>query len=244
MNSAASSNGWIVFLIHAIDNESGYSPTSSSEIKGALEYLSQNEDKLWESTFGNVARYIKERNNVSVKELSVNDSLITFNVTDTLDYTIYNYPVTIRRVLPEDWSSASIVQNGKTISSQIVKVNSKNYIMFDVAPDSDDIQIIKEGVTGILKNLKSQITTPYLMQNYPNPFNPSTEIGYWLPFTGKISLKVYNILGQEVETLFEGIRQAGYYKITFDESKLISGVYFYRITSNNFSETKKQVLIK
>jgi hypothetical protein len=72
--------------------------------------------------------------------------------------------------------------------------------------------------------------------NYPNPFNLSTEIGYWLPFIGKISLKVYNILGQEVETLFESIRQAGHYEVTLDGSKLISGVYFYRLTANNFIE--------
>ena len=83
-----------------------------------------------------------------------------------------------------------------------------------------------------------------LENNYPNPFNPTTTIGYEVPFTSKVSLKVYNVLGQEVATLFEGVRQAGYYKATFDASNLTSGVYFYRLTANNFVATKKLMLMK
>lgn len=244
MDGAASSNGWIVFLIHAIDNESGYSPTSSSEIKNTLEYISKNDNKLWESTFSNVARYIKERNNVSVTELNVNDSLITAKVTDTLDNTIYNYPVTIRRVLPEGWPSASIIQNGKIISSQIIKVNSDNYIMFDVEPDGGDIQIIKDDVSGIIKNLKSQITSPYLMQNYPNPFNPSTRIEYSLPKSGYVSLKIYNSLGQQEAVLFNGFQHAGNFAEIFNGENLTSGVYLYQLCVNDYVKTKKLILIK
>jgi hypothetical protein len=83
-----------------------------------------------------------------------------------------------------------------------------------------------------------------LSQNYPNPFNPTTVIGYQLPVTGKISLKVYNLLGQEVATLFEGVRQPGKYQATFDGSRLASGVYLCRFTANNYMETKKLLLIK
>jgi len=177
-NAAASSNGWVVFLIHAIDNESGYSPTSSSELKGALDYLNQNDSKYWVSTFGNVARYIKERNNVSVKQISDEDRVITFFVSDTLENSIYNYPVTIRRILPQGWSSAKISQNGKTIRSRIVNVNAKNYVMFDIAPDSGDIQLTEENVTGALEDFDSQNSKPFLMQSDPNPFNPFTPIEY------------------------------------------------------------------
>ena len=83
-----------------------------------------------------------------------------------------------------------------------------------------------------------------LENNYPNPFNPTTTIGYEVPFTSKVSLKVYNVLGQEVATLFEGVRQAGYYKASFNGSNLTSGVYFYRLTANNFVATKKLMLMK
>lgn len=89
-DAAASSNGWVVFLIHAVDGESGYSPTSSTQLKGALDYLSQNQDKLWVSTFSNVARYIQERNHVTVKQFSVQDDVISLAVTDTLNNSAYH----------------------------------------------------------------------------------------------------------------------------------------------------------
>lgn len=243
-DAAATSNGWVVFLIHAIDSESGYSPTSSTQLKGALDYLSQNNSKFWVSTFSNVARYIKGRNNVSVKQVSAKDSIITFTVTDTLDNSIYNHPVTIRRILPQGWSSAKIFQNGKTKSSQIINVNTKNYIMFDVVPDSGDIQLVKEKITGVSEQSNSQIPKYFLSQNYPNPFNPSTVISYQLSVGCNVQLKVYDLLGREVATLFEGINQPGYYKATFNGSKLTSGVYLYRLSAAHYSETKKLILIK
>jgi hypothetical protein len=77
-----------------------------------------------------------------------------------------------------------------------------------------------------------------LQQNFPNPFNPTTVIGYQLPVTSRISLKAYNLLGQEVATLFEGIRQPGNYEATFDGNKLAAGVYLYRVSANGFVKTK------
>ncbi len=244
INAAGSSNGWIVFLIHAIDNESGYSPTSSTELNGALDYLNENKDKYWEATFGNVVRYIKERNNVSVKQVSVEDTLITFDVTDTLDNSIYNYPITIRRVLPQDWTSATISQNGIEINSQIDSVNEKNYIMFDVVPDSGTIHIKKENITGVLENSGSQILSPYLMQNYPNPFNPGTKIKFVIPKSSFVNLKVYDVLGREVATLVNEEKHPGSYGIVFDGSNLPSGIYLYKLNAGNFTSTKKLILLK
>ncbi len=83
-----------------------------------------------------------------------------------------------------------------------------------------------------------------LNQNYPNPFNPSTVINFELKSNSNISLKVYNVLGAEVATLANGNYASGKYNVTFDASKLSSGVYFYRLQAGNFIETKKMVLIK
>ena len=83
-----------------------------------------------------------------------------------------------------------------------------------------------------------------LSQNYPNPFNPTTQIKYSVPFSGTISLKVYNILGVEVATLFEGVRQAGNYSVSFNANSFSSGVYFYRLNANGYSETRKLMLLK
>ncbi|MCL5028325.1 MAG: T9SS type A sorting domain-containing protein [Bacteroidetes bacterium] len=83
-----------------------------------------------------------------------------------------------------------------------------------------------------------------LSQNYPNPFNPSTEISYSVPKTGIVIIKVYNILGQEVATLVNQEQKAGSYIINFNASKYSSGIYIYRMQSDNFFVSKKMVLLK
>ena len=83
-----------------------------------------------------------------------------------------------------------------------------------------------------------------LNQNYPNPFNPSTTISFSVPQGSKVSLKIYNILGQEVANLVDDYRQAGEYSVQFNASKLASGVYFYRLQANDFAQTKKLLLLK
>jgi beta-xylosidase len=100
--------------------------------------------------------------------------------------------------------------------------------------------------TGIGENSqRSNFPLRYnLEQNYPNPFNPVSQIKYSVPKSGFVSIKVYNLLGQEVESLYEGFRQAGNYIATFDGSRLSSGVYLYRMTSGNFTDSKKTILLK
>jgi photosystem II stability/assembly factor-like uncharacterized protein len=83
-----------------------------------------------------------------------------------------------------------------------------------------------------------------LEQNYPNPFNPSTRIEYKILHPGFVSLKVYDMLGNEITTLVNEEKNAGKYEISFDASGLTSGIYFYKLITNNFSETKKLVLMK
>ena len=83
-----------------------------------------------------------------------------------------------------------------------------------------------------------------LSQNYPNPFNPTTTIDYSIAKSGQASLKIYNLLGEEVATLFNGIQQSGRYSATFDGDKFASGVYFYRLQAGNEVLTKKLVLMK
>ncbi len=83
-----------------------------------------------------------------------------------------------------------------------------------------------------------------LEQNYPNPFNPTTVISYQLPKSGNVSLKVYDVLGKEVATLVNEVKQSGSYHINFDASNLASGVYIYTIRANDYVSSKKMLLIK
>jgi uncharacterized membrane protein len=83
-----------------------------------------------------------------------------------------------------------------------------------------------------------------LEQNYPNPFNPSTSIKFSLPKASVVKLVIYDLLGKEIRTLVNEMRQPGTYSEMFDASSLASGVYFYRITAGDFTDVKKIVLIK
>ncbi|MBK7254286.1 MAG: T9SS type A sorting domain-containing protein [Ignavibacteria bacterium] len=83
-----------------------------------------------------------------------------------------------------------------------------------------------------------------LKQNYPNPFNPSTVISYSIPKSGLVTLKVYDVLGKEVASLINEVKTSGSYEYQFNGTNLSSGVYFYRLESGNFSDTKKMFLLK
>lgn len=83
-----------------------------------------------------------------------------------------------------------------------------------------------------------------LYQNYPNPFNPSTTISFSIPKHEHVTLKVFNILGREVTTLVNDELNPGEHSISFSAKDLASGIYFYRLTTSTFSETKPMVVIK
>jgi hypothetical protein len=83
-----------------------------------------------------------------------------------------------------------------------------------------------------------------LDQNYPNPFNPSTIIRYELPKTANASLKVFNMLGQEIAFLANEYKEAGYYQATWNTSSVSSGIFFYRLQAGEYVRTKKMILLK
>jgi hypothetical protein len=99
-------------------------------------------------------------------------------------------------------------------------------------------------VTGVI-NVNNEFASKYkLEQNNPNPFNPSTSILYSIPEGSNVELKVFDIIGREVQALVNHYQNAGNYIITFDGSSLPSGVYIYRLSAGSFTETKKMILIK
>ncbi|NNG26439.1 MAG: T9SS type A sorting domain-containing protein, partial [Ignavibacteriaceae bacterium] len=83
-----------------------------------------------------------------------------------------------------------------------------------------------------------------LSQNYPNPFNPRTKIKYQIPELSFVTLKIYDVLGNKVATLFNEEKPAGSYEIEFNVANLTSGIYFYQLRTVNFIGTKKMILLK
>ena len=110
---------------------------------------------------------------------------------------------------------------------------------------------IKKIITGIDQSLILVPEKFYLSQNYPNPFNPSTKIKYSIPNVtlsgvegSRVTLKVFDVLGNEVATLVNEYRNAGNYEFDFNAASLSSGIYFYRLSASSFVQTKKMILIK
>lgn len=113
---------------------------------------------------------------------------------------------------------------------------------------NDEIQILKNEVVSINDNFILELKNYELFQNYPNPFNPTTTIEYVIASDKgakqSVLLKIYDVLGNEVATLVNEEKSPGKYKIQYDAVDLPSGVYFYQLTTEEFIQTKKMLLIK
>ena len=125
-------------------------------------------------------------------------------------------------------------------------VNTNNDFNYSLSERfSDQSQLAKSNYQ--VKEINSNIfkvTNYALFDNYPNPFNPSTTIKYQLPEAGFVTLRVYDILGNEVKSLVSEQKPAGTYEVSFDASSLSSGVYIYKIQAGNFINSKKMILLK
>jgi predicted acyl esterase len=126
--------------------------------------------------------------------------------------------------------------------SHYVYLNSKSYIDIPVKSLTNSPQLVFTP-----DEIKNEVEIPVnfsLGQNYPNPFNPLTTINYSIREAGNVEIKVYDLLGREVAVLVNDFKQAGNYEVTLNAQNLSSGIYFYRMTSGNFTDVKRMVLVK
>lgn len=108
----------------------------------------------------------------------------------------------------------------------------------------DNILITYNGGITDVEKYEHSVNEYKLFENYPNPFNPTTKIKYSVPQSEIVIIKVYDVLGKEIKTLVNGYKQSGTNEIDFDASELASGIYFYRMISGNYLETKKMLLLR
>ena len=242
-DNVGASNGWLIYLIHAINDDNGYSPLAEEYLDGSLLYLKNNSNKFWVESFGNVARYIKERNCISIIEKNRIDTAITITVSDTLDNNIFNYPVSIRRSLPENWTSAKAFQNGKLITDTVITINTIKYIVFNAIPDRGDVLLIKDTapVIGGFVN-KTQMESPGNIKvwiqnktlNYSSTTNMNTET----------TVSVFNLLGEKTGNFYSYIDSNGYGLVDISKSNITSGLYIVSINNLKTTLTKQLVLLK
>ena len=142
-DTSAISNGWCIYLIHGIDDDGGYSSLSSNVLRESLQYLKQNKSKFWVAPFGDVVRYIQERNCLSVTALEETSDTLRLTVSDTLkNDKLYNYPITVKRPLPSNWNWVSGYQNGQVIQTRIIDNDAEKIIIFNVIPDNGEIILV------------------------------------------------------------------------------------------------------
>jgi len=155
-----------------------------------------------------------------------NASIIITSFNDTLNYLLNAQNILVLKITAKS-----------KLEEQPLHLEMKSYNI--------DGQLTSSLIKDVVFNWRPIVPEQFaLSQNYPNPFNPATTIEYQLPVDTKITLKVYNILGQEIATLANDQQKAGYYKLQWDAGRYASGMYIYRLYSKDFVQTKKMVLIK
>lgn len=152
-----------------------------------------------------------------------------------------------------DVTSESILFGATSITTESKKdtmffkghIDDIRFYNYDLNPDEVNNLFVNESKLPVNIERISEVPNVYtLYQNYPNPFNPSTTIRFDLPEQSNISLRVYDITGKLVANLVDGLKSAGSHQFSFDASGLASGIYFYELRTNEFSDIRKFTLIK
>ncbi|NWG27529.1 MAG: T9SS type A sorting domain-containing protein [Ignavibacteriaceae bacterium] len=149
------------------------------------------------------------------------------NSTQTIEMNGVTYPLTVK---VEGMDIRLMDESGKAVN-----VNLKS---------GENVRIENSGIMKLMVSGESMPSKYSLEQNYPNPFNPSTTIRFSLPEAAQIKINLYNMLGEQVATIAEGMYESGYHKVTFNASSLPSGSYVYRLESSEFIQVKKMLLLK
>ena len=151
MRNVIQSNGWVMFMIHGLQGKpngnAAYSPTDSAAIDGALKWAQQNDKDIWVTTMCNATMYCKERKASTFTETNRSDASISYSLLHSIadDVCAYQFPLSLRVLMPEGWTKVQVRQNGTTIPSQI----DEGYIYFDAVPNGGEI-IVRDASTDAL----------------------------------------------------------------------------------------------
>ena len=151
-----------------------------------------------------------------------------------------------KNINEHNWNTVSFINGRGTIT----ELANYSYIDKNVNAGSYNYRLKQIDFNGSFEystTIEVEINAPTkftVEQNYPNPFNPSTKIEYSIPQSADVTLKIFNTLGEEIETLVNEVKPAGTYELNWNASNLPSGVYFYRLQANDFIQTNKMILLK
>jgi hypothetical protein len=186
-----------------------------------------------------VANTIADKSVMATKTLTVKVGKVFSGNAGTFTYTVKSSNTAVATVAFHAADTSVVVTGVIAGGPVVITVTGKDV-------DNSQISTTFNVTVGPLVGVeKIEIPTEFsLSQNYPNPFNPSTTIKFGLPVASNVSLKIYNILGEQVASLVNKVMPAGYNTVTFDASKLASGMYIYRIEAGSFVQVKKMMMLK
>jgi len=176
----------------------------------------------------------------------ISDNRVILNWSTATEVNNYGFEIQ-RSVQTDKWEVLGFIEGHGNSNSP------KEYSFTDTEVNSSGVyyyrlkQIDNDGAYEFSNQLEVNFEAPdnlKLNQNYPNPFNPSTTISFNLPESGIVTLRIYNLIGEEVKTLVEGYTEAGIHTFSFNAEGYPSGMYLYRLNTNGFTETKKMLFIK
>ena len=178
---------------------------------------------------------------------NVSDKNVLLNWTTATELNNSGFDIE-RKSASTNWQKIAFVQgNGTTTQPKSYSFTDRN--LADGKYSYRLKQIDYDGTYEYSKIVEVRIASAVvnefeLSQNYPNPFNPTTTIKFNIPDAGNVKLSVYNLLGQEIQTLVNGFMESGSHSVNFDASNLNSGIYLYKLEANGFNQTRKMTLIK
>ena len=258
----------LMTLPYSFSNFSGYSFADSIRPTQGYWVLSKedgtitlSEGTLAKNNYTPVLDVINNCSNIKISDRNGMEKLL-YVADKTVDQNMFQLPP----IPPKGIFDVRYLNNSNMSqlnSEEEIVINSASYPI-KISPMGTDLElsleengesrssIIMSGESSSIDNKITKIAVKKylppsnysLEQNYPNPFNPSTTISYSLPKAGAVKLIVYDILGREVANLVNKEQNVGNYKVQFDASTLTSGIYFYRLQSGGFVETKKLVLLR
>jgi photosystem II stability/assembly factor-like uncharacterized protein len=260
--------------VHFIDNNLGWTVGShSSSYQGGYVFETTNGGEDWNTIISNEYRYtdvffVDNMNGwiVGYKGYNVGDETVVYKTTnsgqDWLQY-IFDEILYFDNIFFIDENNGWALEKEHFLTAGTIyrttnggedwirgtEIGSSLYFVNEnigwLVRGNGILKTTNGGVSYIEESKIDEIPTNfYLSYNYPNPFNPNTKIRYSIPQTSNVVIKVFDILGNEIETLVNEEKQTGTYEITWLAEGLPSGVYFYRLQAGDFVETKKMILLK
>lgn len=229
--SAADGNKWAVTCHHGIEGDGhGWANTAVTELKSHLDYLKQNSNTIWCETFGNVARYIKERDAATTAVTSSDDKTIKLTLKDNLEDATYNYPLSLRTELPAGWTDAVVTQGGKVMKDTIVTDGSKKYLMFQAVPDAGEIVV--DANPSSIKAQRKLLETGKMLWIDNNRLSVNSA-----QFTGSdIAVSIFNLTGKVLAKYSLNNSESS---IALPLTKLGNETFFVKVTDGIKTYTEK-----